>query len=129
MRHRQKRTLELHTGAQKKTLVIRNMLTNLITHGKMTTTPKRAKVLKAEADSFFSKLLKTAKRFSEENEAKREVIRIVKSTLMSEEAGKKTVNELLPKYQEMQWGSSFVADYKMGVRSGDGAEKIMLKLL
>lgn len=129
MRHRQKRTLELNTGAQKKTLVIRNMLTNLITHGKMTTTPKRAKVLKAEADSFFSKLVRTSNRFTEENDAKREVIRIVKSTLLSEEAGKKTVNDLLPKYKEAQAGSSFVADYKMGVRSGDGAEKVMLKLL
>lgn len=98
MRHRQKRTLELSTGVQKKNLVIRTMLTNLVTHGKMTTTPKRAKVLKAEADSFFSRLLRTYRRFDDENISKREVIRVVKSTILTEEAGKKIVTDILPRY-------------------------------
>ncbi len=112
MRHRQKRTLELSTGVQKKNLVLRTMLTNLVTHGKMTTTPKRAKVLKAEADSFFSKLLRTYKKFDDEKVSKREVIRIVKSVILTEEAGKKVVTELLPRYLDENKGS-FVADYKM----------------
>ncbi len=128
MRHRQKRTLELSTGVQKKNLVVRTMLTNLITNGKMTTTPKRAKVLKAEVDSFFSKLVRTYKRFEEEKAAKREVIRIIKAVILTESAGKKIVLDLLPKYLENTNGS-FVADYKMGVRPGDASEKIMLKLL
>lgn len=128
MRHRQKRTLELSTGVQKKNLVIRTMLTNLVTHGKMTTTPKRAKVLKAEADSFFSRLLRTYRRFDDENISKREVIRVVKSTILTEEAGKKIVTDILPRY--LDWNIwSFVADHKMWPRPGDATEKIMLKLL
>ncbi|PID34571.1 MAG: hypothetical protein CR971_02550 [candidate division SR1 bacterium] len=128
MRHRQKRTLELSTGVQKKNLVVRTMLTNLVTHGKMTTTPKRAKVLKAETDSFFSKLVRTYKRFEDEKSSKREVIRIIKSTILTEDAGKKIIADLLPRYLDGNTGS-FVADYKMGARPGDASEKIMLKLL
>jgi hypothetical protein len=50
----------------------------------MTTTSKRAKVLKSEADSFFSRLIRMMNKY-EEKDAKRECIRYVKSVLFGKE--------------------------------------------
>lgn len=128
MRHQKNRLLELHTWAQKKSIFIRQLLTNLIKDGKVTTTSKRAKVLKAEADSFFSKLMEITARNKEANDAKREVIRYVKSVIFSEAEGRKIVNTLLPKYVEAK-AKSFVSDYKVWFRVWDAAPKIMVKLI
>lgn len=62
-------------------------LTSLVKNGKITTTPKRAKVLKAYADSFFSSLLSLYEK-GDEAYAQREAIRIVKATIYGEEDGK-----------------------------------------
>jgi len=43
----------------------------------VTTTPKRAKVLKSHADYFFSRLIKITNQY-EEKDAKRECIRFIK---------------------------------------------------
>ena len=92
------------------------------------TTPKRAKVLKAEADAFFAKLVKTYTRYPDQNEAKRECISIVKAEIFWEEEWKRVINTLLPKYVAGK-NNSFVASYKMWFRKGDAAEQVMLKLL
>lgn len=128
MRHRINKLNQLNTWAKKKTVFIRNMLTSLVKSGRVTTTPKRAKVLKAEADSFFAKLVKTYNRYNEENESKRECIRIIKATIYGEEEGKKVMNELLPKYIADK-NKSFVASYKIGFRKGDAAPITMLELM
>ena len=128
MRHKKKRTLELSTGVQRKDNVIRTLLTNFITHGEMITTIKRAKVLKAQADSFFARLVKLSTKYDEAG-AKREAIRIVKDTLYTERAGKRAVNEFLPKYLEEKRTTGFVTDNKLGPRPGDAAEKVLLKLI
>ena len=47
----------------------------------------------------------------------------------AEPEGKKVLNVLLPKYLADGATTSFVADYKLGHRVGDGVQKIMLKLL
>ena len=128
MRHKKNRLLELSTGDKKKDVVIRELLTNLVANGKIVTTWKRAKVLKAEADHFFSKLLETMWRYSDEKDWLREAIRYVKSRIYWEEVWKKVINTYLPKYKDLS-AKSFVANYKMWFRLWDGAEKIMLKLL
>lgn len=128
MRHKLSKMIELDTGTKKRQVFVRQLLTNLIKNGKTTTTPKRAKVLKAEADSFFANLIRISNKL-EEKDAKRECIRLIKSTIFGEEEGKKVLNVLLPKYKESGATSSFVADYKLGYRVGDGVQKIMLKLL
>lgn len=128
MRHKKNKLLELHTGAKNRYVFVRQLLTNLIKNGKTTTTPKRAKVLKSEADSFFSTLIKITKKL-DEKDAKRECIRYIKSQIFGEAEGKKVLNVLLPKYKESWATSSFVADYKLGFRVGDGVQKILLKLL
>lgn len=97
-------------------------------NNKIVTTPKRAKVLKAEMDSFLSKLVKTYKKYDDEKASRRECIRIIKQVIFAEEVGKKIINDLLPKYLEKD-SSSFVVNYKLGFRKGDGVELIMLKLL
>jgi ribosomal protein L17 len=104
------------------------MLTSLVKSGRVTTTPKRAKVLKAEADSFFAKLVKTYTRYNEESDSRRECIRIIKATIYGEEEGKKVMNELLPKYIADK-NKSFVATYKIGFRKGDAAPITMLELM
>jgi ribosomal protein L17 len=87
-------------------------LTNLIKNGKTTTTPKRAKVLKSEIDSFFAKLVSINKKLAPAD-ARRESIRYIKSIIFGEAEGKKVLNVLLPKYIESGSTSSFVADYKL----------------
>jgi len=128
MRHKKNRLLELSTGTKKKDVVIRELLTNLVAFWKIVTTWKRAKVLKAEADHFFSKLLEITARHTDETDQTRECIRYVKSRIYGEDTGKKVIRTYLPKYKESS-AKSFVANYKLWVRMGDWADKIMIKLL
>jgi len=105
------------------------MLTNLVRTGKVVTTPKRAKVLKAKADSFFAKLIDLSIRYENKKDGKREVVRYVKSVIYGEEEWKKVVDIYLPKYLEMAKHSSFVKDYKLWFRKWDAVAEIMIKLI
>ncbi len=127
MQHRKNALLEINTGVKSKWVYIRQMLTNLIRNGKVTTTSKRAAVLKAEADALVSRLVSNTKSYSEAD-AKRENIRLVKSVIYSETEGKKLLNDLLPKFIESGKKSGFISTYKLGYRLGDGAEKILVKI-
>lgn len=130
MRHKQNKLIELTTGEhQTRSNLIRTMLTNLIRTGEMTTTSKRAKVMKSEADKFFARLVNLFDLYKDEKDVRREAIRIVKSTIFSEAEGKKVIEELLPKYKASGKKSGYVADYKVGHRKGDGAEKVLLRLI
>ncbi len=128
MRHRINKLKQLNTGAKKKEVFLRNMLTSLVKFGRITTTPKRAKVLKAEADAFFSKLVNTYTRYNTESDSKRECINLVKATIFWEAEGKKVISEILPKYV-WEKRSSYIVTYKIGFRKWDSAEQIMLKLI
>lgn len=114
---------------QTRSNVIRTMLTNLVREGHMTTTSKKAKVIKSEADSFFARLVSMTDRYADEKDAKREAIRYVKSTIFGEAEGKKVINEILPRLRQEGKKSGFIASYKLGYRSGDGAEKILLRVI
>ena len=127
MQHRKNTLLEINTGVKSKWVYIRQMITNLIKNGKVTTTSKRAAVLKAEADALISRLVSNTKNYSEKD-ARRENIRLIKSIVYSETEGKKLLNDLLPKYIESGKNSGFICTYKLGYRLGDGAEKILVKL-
>ncbi|MDR2189846.1 MAG: hypothetical protein LBP53_01285 [Candidatus Peribacteria bacterium] len=100
MQHRKNKLLEISTGAKSKPVFIRQLLTNLVRNGKITTTPKRAQVLKAYTDSFFAGLVKNISTYKEEKDARRENIRVIKAELFSEPEGKKVLETLLPKYLE-----------------------------
>ena len=56
MRHRHDKTLEFKTGVQKRSLVIRSLLTNLVKYGAIKTTSKKAMI----------EVRKNAKRYKEE---------------------------------------------------------------
>ena len=127
MRHQQNKLLQVNTGAKSKWVFMRMQLSSLIRAGKITTTPKRAKVLKAFTDEFFSRLLSFDANY-DEKAAKREAIKYVKSVVYGEEEGKKVIENLLPKYREEKRTSGFTTSYKLGFRVGDAAAKIMLKL-
>ena len=127
MQHRHNTLLEINTGVKSKWVYIRQMLTNLVKNGKVTTTSKRAAVLKAEANALIGRLVSNTKNYSEAD-AKRENIRLIKSVIYSEAEGKKLLNDLLPKFVESGKKSGFVSTYKLGYRLGDWAEKILVKL-
>lgn len=128
MRHQKKRLLKVDTGVKTKAVYLRVLLTNLIKQGKLTTTQKRAKVVKAEMDHFFSKLLEITARFADEKDARRECIRYITSVIYGDE-GKKVIDVLLPKYVQEGRKTGFVALYNLGFRVGDAAPKVLLKLL
>lgn len=130
MRHKQNKLIELTTGEhQTRSNLLRTMLTNLIRTGEMTTTSKRAKVMKSYADKFFGRLVGLFDMYADEKDVRREAIRIVKSTVFSEAEGKKVIEELMPKYKAAGKKFGYVADYKVGHRKGDGAEKVLLRLI
>ena len=129
MHHRKNKLLEINTGAKSKPVFIRQLLTNLVRNGKITTTSKRAMVLKSYADHFFARLVENTVTYKDEKAARRENIRYITSEIFSEPEGKKALNVLLPKYVEAGKKSGFVASYKLGYRVGDGAEKVLLKLV
>ncbi len=128
MRHKHKRVLELNTWVIKTTIVVRNMLTNLVEHGKMETTIKRSKSLKAFADHFFARLVRINKT-SDPKDARRESIRYVSSVLFTDTAGKKVVDELIPRFIEEGISTWFISNYKMWFRKGDGAESVLVKII
>ncbi len=112
MRHKNNRVTKLAPGAQKYSLLMRNLLTSLVTNGKMVTTQKRGKALCAEADSFFARLVRWS---TNEDQAagQRVVIATLKQTLFTEEAGKKVLNELLPAWAAANKVSGFAQCLKM----------------
>ena len=128
MRHQNSKMLELSTGDVKTSIFVRQLLTNLVRTGKVTTTSKRAKILKSEANAFFARLVRLHKTL-EPKDAKRECIRFVKSVIYGEAEGKKVLATWLPKYLAEGAKSSYVVDYKLGFRVGDAAAKILVKLI
>lgn len=130
MRHKDNKLIEMRLGEyQTRSNVVRTMLTNFFRDGHMTTTAKKAKVIKAEADTFLGNLIKMFFIYSDEKDVRREAIRYVKSVITGEAEGKKIINEILPALRKTSKRSGFVASYKLGFRSGDGAEKILLRLI
>lgn len=128
MRHRHKKNLKFRTGVQKRSMVVRSLLTSLVKYGAIKTTARKSKILKAEADSLFSRLVRLMNN-EDQSAGKREAIRVVKSLIFGENEGKKLINELLPTLIASGKTSGFVANYKMGPRVGDAAEAVLVKIV
>ena len=128
MRHKYNKLKKLNTWVQKQENVIRNLLTSLVSTWQLVTTPKRAKVLKSRADNFFSRLVRITKDYPDANDARREVIRYIKSVIYTDEWWKKVLNDLLPANLKAE-NASFVSNYKLWVRPWDNSEKILVKLI
>jgi len=129
MRHHYNRLLELDTGVQKKANVVRNLITSLLKEKRITTTPKRAKVLKYEVEKLFAKLVKTYKRYENKEDSLREVKRILTSVVFDKSVIDDIIESKLLPYIEENRVSWFARDYKLGRRRGDAVEKIMVELV
>jgi len=129
MRHHYNRLLELNTGVQKKANVLRNLITSLLKEKRITTTPKRAKVLKYEADKLFAKLVRTYNRYENKEDSLREVKRILTAIVYDKSVIDEIIESKLLPYVEENRVSWFTRDYKVGVRRGDAVEKIMVELV
>lgn len=127
MRHKNNRVTKLASGAQKYSLLMRNLLTSLVTSGQIITTQKRAKAVCAEADSFFAHLVRWANA-DDAAAGKRVVIAMLKQTLFTEEAGKKVINDLLPARSQAKKNAGFVTWLKLGPRKWDAAEKMIVRI-
>ena len=128
MRHKHNQLLELATGDKKFSVFVRQLLTNLVRNGKVTTTEKRAKILKSEANAFFARLVRLHNTL-EAKDARRESVRYIQSVIYGEAEGKRVLDVILPKYTASDAPKSYVADYKLGYRVGDAAAKILVKLI
>ena len=122
--------LELNTGVQKKDNVIRNMLTSLVENKRVVTTPKKAKVLKYEAEKFFAKLVRTYNRFENKEDALREVKKIIlANTFWGDKTVKIVLEDKLMPYIEENRKSWYARLYRVGIRKGDNVEKVMVELI
>ncbi len=128
MRHRYKKTLDLVVGVKAPKVAMTELLTNLVTSGKVITTEKKAFILKSHADSFFSRLVQTYTAQEDEKNSRRVCAGIIKAAVYGDIAGKKVLDEILPKYLKTKKVSGFVADYKVGFRKGDGSLKVLVAL-
>lgn len=129
MRHKLKRVRQLNTWIHKTTNVVRSLLTSFVESGSVKTTPKRAKVLVAEFDKLVNKLLRQFSKYDNDKDVKREVIRIVKSVIYTDEAGKKLADEIVVKFKEEGRSTWFTRSYKLGTRKWDNVEEILVKLV
>lgn len=130
MRHHVNKMIDMRLGEyQTKSNVIKTMLTNFVREGHMTTSSKKARVIKAEADAFFSYILGLFDKYQDEKDVRREAIRFVKVAIADEATGKKVISDIIPRLRQTGKKSGFVASYKLGYRMGDGAEKILLRIL
>jgi ribosomal protein L17 len=144
MRHRYNKLKYLETGVVKKSLVIRNLLTSLIKNWEITTTSKRAKVLKSFADKFFNRAKRIFEKYNDADLQKKLLIRLADMYLTNDggkyrfgwkrkEQGKLNVKEkfvdlIAPTLKEVNFSTGFVIDYKLWYRKGDGAEEVLVKL-
>ena len=129
MRHKYNRLRKLNSWVQKRQQLIRNLLTSLVEHSRVVTTPQKAKVLRYEMDKLLSKAVRIYNNYEDEKDKRRELIREVKRVLFTENAGKKFVNELLPKYIEENRNSGFTRIYRVWVRRWDNVVKILVELV
>lgn len=121
MRHKRNRAIELETWEfQTRSNVVRTLFTNLLSSWQIITTPKRAFVLKAFADSFLSTLTRLHAQW-----ARAEAIRRIKATVWTEKEWKKLLEDLA----SFSSDTSFIATYKLGMRKWDASEKILVKLI
>lgn len=107
---------------------MRTMLTNLVKHGHLTTTEKKAKVLIAYADSFLAKLVSMANTLDADI-ANRESIRLVKSRVFGNDEGRKVIREILPAILTRKSESGFLSSVKLGKRIGDAAETVRIEII
>lgn len=116
MHHLKKGRKLNRTGSHKKAL-LRNIVTELFRHGKISTTNAKAKELMPVAD----KLISSAKKG--DLHSRRQVLSYIKSN----DVGKKLFEIIAPRFQSRNGG--YTRMLKVGKRLGDGAEISLVELV
>lgn len=98
-------------------MMLRNLVTSLLKHGRIETTEARAK----EAKKIAEKMITLAKRG--DLHARRQVLAFV----TEKEVVKNVFEEVAPKYQDRTGG--YTRMYKLGPRRGDAAPMVILELI
>jgi len=98
-------------------MMLRNLVTSLLKHGRIETTEARAKETKKIAE----KMITLAKRG--DLHARRQVLAYV----TEKEVVKNVFEEIAPKYQDRNGG--YTRMYKLGPRRGDAAPMVILELI
>jgi large subunit ribosomal protein L17 len=98
-------------------MMLRNLVTSLLKHGRIETTEARAKETKKIAE----KMITLAKRG--DLHARRQVLAYV----TEKEVVKNVFEEIAPKYEDRNGG--YTRMYKLGPRRGDAAPMVILELI
>ncbi|ADY72880.1 50S ribosomal protein L17 [Desulfurobacterium thermolithotrophum DSM 11699] len=117
MRHRVKGK-KLGRPTEHRLLMLRNLVTDLIEHGKVVTTVARAKELKRLADKVINKA---------KQEDKVKAIREVLTIVTRKDVAYKLVNEIAPKYANRNGGYTRLLHYSF--RKGDAAPTAIVMLV
>ncbi len=108
---------KLGRASDHRNLMLRNLVTSLLKHGRIETTETRAKETKKLAE----KMITLAKRG--DLHARRQVLAFV----TEKEVVKNVFEEIAPKYQDRNGG--YTRMYKLGPRRGDAAPMVILELI
>ncbi|PHS34290.1 MAG: 50S ribosomal protein L17 [Alkaliphilus sp.] len=98
-------------------LMLRNLVTSLLKHGKMKTTEAKAK----ETRRLVEKMITLGKRG--DLHARRQAI----AYMTEEKVVKSLFEEIAPKYQDRNGG--YTRTMKLGQRKGDAAEEVIIELV
>lgn len=117
MRHRVSGT-KFNVSYDHRRMLLRNLLTSLVTSGAITTTEAKAKALKSTFDKFITRVKKndlSARRYA-------------KQTLTTKEAYEKLFAELLPGLHTRSSGYTSLKRHDL-VRPGDGAKQVTIQVI
>lgn len=116
MRHRKRKTILGRKSAQRKA-VIRQLTISLLQHGKIQTTPAKARLVQ----QFIEPLITRGKTKSVHT------IRVIEKRLANKAAALHVVNEIAPKSATRTGG--YTRMLQVMNRQGDGAEQVILELV
>ena len=117
MRHRVKGK-KLGRPTEHRLLMLRNLVTDLMEHGKVVTTVARAKELRRMADRLITKA---------KQEDKVKAIRDVLAVVTRKDVAYKVVDEIAPKYKDRNGGYTRLLHYDF--RKGDAAPTAIVMLV
>lgn len=116
MRHQNKGKI-LDRKKEPRKALLRSLATSLILYEKLKTTEAKAKAVKPLVEKLITKGKKG------DLHARREIMKV----LYVENAVKKVMNELSPRYKERKGGYTRIV--KLGVRQGDGANTVLIEFV
>jgi large subunit ribosomal protein L17 len=119
MRHRVSSPSQLGRKPDHRGLLLRNLATSIILHGKVQTTAARARSVQPLVDHVIAMVKSKTE--------PREAIRYLKSVLLDERAQKKVLSELTKRYEKRT--SGFTRITPLGLRAGDAALRVQIELV